>query len=47
MSKKDTWLEILAKVEELQKRIDEYEKKHSTLPNPNETKDDWIARLNR
>jgi len=47
MSKRYTWLELLTKVEELEKKLGAYEKKHSTHPKPNETKDEWIARLNR
>ena len=47
MSKRYTWLELLTKVEELEKKLDTYEKKHNTHPKPNETKDEWIARLNK
>jgi len=47
MSKKDTWLELLTKVEVLEKKLDAYEKKHNTHPKPNETKDEWISRLNK
>ena len=45
MSKRDTWLELLVKVEEFEKKLEEYERKTRTLPN--ETKDEWIARLNK